>query len=236
MVRLLLEQDTSGELHLLAFKEAAEAGHLDAVEVFLQHHVQYAQSDLALEYCVRRHQLHVFDRLVGISSDKARGNALTVAASEGLMLVVEHLLISSNSFPPAVLQNALNQAAINGHLDIVKKLTPLTTCNAISDALVCAVLNNRLRIVMYLLPLSDPKYNNSKALQYAVEDKKFDIADMLYPLSDPQVVLDNMILELGLQPGDAALQYLEDRFENERVRKVLSSEVTQTNRAINRKM
>ena len=235
LLRVLLQEDTSETLHTLAFKEAAEAGHLDAVNVFLEHDPQYAQSDLALQYCVKHNHIHVFDRLVDISSDRARALALPQASSQGLMSVVESLMDSATLFP-GVLQNALENAACEGYLDIVQQLTERTPFDERSQALSYAVANNHISVVKYLLPLCDPKFNGSQALQYAVEERNVEIADLLYPFSNPHAALNNLMEDLDLKPGDAALEYLESRIENERINKVLSSEVAQSTRVINRKM
>lgn len=224
MVRLLLEKDTSGELHLLAFKEAAEAGHLATVNVFLNHNEEYAQSLLALEYCVLRRRMDVFDRLVDISSPTACERALRVGAGEGLITVVAKLFTHVED--TEVLAHALSLAAANDHLQIVKTLLPVVPFENRSEALAQAVLHHHILLAMYLIPLCDPKGNNSQALQYAVEEKLFDIADVLYPLSDPQTALNCMRENWTLQHEDGHLQYLEDRIESERLKKVLSSEVS----------
>lgn len=235
LLRVLLQEGTGETLHTLAFKEAAEAGHLNVINVFLEHDPQYAQSDLALQYCVKRNHMHVFNRLVDISADYARALALPQASGQGLMSVVENLLDSAILFP-GILQNALNNAAREGHLDITQRITDHTPFSERSQALAYAASNNHISVVKYLLPLCDPKFNDSQALQYAVEEGNIEIADLLYPFSNPHAALNNLMEDLELQPGDAAVEYLEVRIENERINKVLSSEVAQSTRVINRKI
>lgn len=235
-VRLLLEADPENRIssqHMLAFKEAAEAGHLDTVNVFLEHNAEYAQSHLALEYALLRHQLHIFDRLVDISCTTAHNRALPVAAAEGFASVVDKLIAQVND--PTYLSSALTHAASNNHLQIVKTLLPLVPFEKRSEALSRAVINKHTEIIQYLIPLCEPKSNRSQALQFAVEDQLFDIADMLYPVSNPQDALECMMMELELEPGHSTIQYLENRIESERLKNVLSVEVS-SQRIMSKKM
>lgn len=235
-VRLLLEADPANRIslqHMLAFKEAAEAGHLDTINVFLDHNAEYAQSHLALEYALLRHQLHIFDRLVDISCTTAHNRALPVAAAEGFASVVDKLIPHVND--PTYLSSALKLAASNNHLQIVKTLLPWVPFEKRPEALSQAVINKHKEIVLYLIHLCEPKSNHSRALQFAVEDELFDIADMLYPVSNPQDALECMMMELELEPGHSIIRYLEDRIESERLKKVLSVEVS-SKRIMSKKM
>lgn len=235
-VQHLLEDDPDNLIsvnHMLAFKEAAEAGHLDTVNVFLNHNKEYAQSHLALQAALLHHHLPVFDRLVDISCTIAHNQALPAAAAEGFVTVVDKLLTYVDD--QQTLEAALSHAASNNHLPIVKTLLPSVPFEKRFEALVQAVLHNNKEIVVYLIPLCDPKGNNSRALQFAVEEKLFDIADMLYPLSNPQEALECILEDWDLKPGDPLTQYLEDRIESDRLKDVLSREVSSP-RAIAKKM
>ena len=235
-VQHLLESDPSNRVsinHMLAFKEAAEAGHLDIVNIFLNHNKEYAQCHLALEYALLRHHLHIFDHLVDISCTVAHNRALPVAASEGFVSVVDKLLTYVDHSHS--LASAMAHAASNNHLQIVKRLLPLVPFEERAEALSQAVIHKNREVIVYLIPLCDPKSKHSQALQFAVEDQSFDIADMLYPFSNPQEALECMMMDLELNSGDFRIQYLEDRIESERLKNVLSQQVS-SSRATLKKM
>lgn len=216
IVKLLLENDPDKHvpvLYPMAFKEAAEAGHLDTVNVFLAHSIDYAQSHLALSFALMRGHIHVFDRLVGISNSQARNSALSAAAAGGFVPAVKELL--KHITDPDILADGLEKAALTGHLEIVELLTLFVSEEKRSSALVLAIAHHHDPVIMHLLPLCDAKYNNSEALQVAVEEQLWDVADLLYPLSDPYAAFVNLMDYIDEEGKGPAFQYFEKYFSTQ---------------------
>jgi len=231
LVRCLLENDPDKNiLYSMAFKEAAEAGHLDTVNVFLEHNIEYAQSHLALQFALMRGQIHVFDRLIGISNAHARNSALGPAAVGGFVDAVKELLkyITDSD----ILADALEKASITGHLEIVELLEPLVPKDKRSSALVMAISHHHYPVIMHLLPLCDPKDNNSEALQAAVEEQLWDVADLLYPISDPYTAFERLIEDLDDEAKGPIIEYFDKKMfveQNQRITQALESQETPRN-------
>ena len=84
----------------------------------------------------------------------------------------------------------LIEASNLGSIDIVKKLIPVSEPKTDNSiALRCAAFYGYKEIVQLLLPVSDPKVNDSEALQRAAEFGYLDIVKILIPVSDYQLVL-----------------------------------------------
>lgn len=209
LVRWLLESDSDNILYPMAFKEAAEAGHLDTVNVFLEHNIAYAQSHLALQFALMRGHIHVFDRLIGISNSTARNNALGPAAAGGFIGAVKELLKDVSDSD--ILADGLEKASIAGHLEIVELLAAVVPKDKRSSALVMAISHHHHPIIVHLLPLCDPKDNNSEALQAAVEEQLWDVADLLYPISDPHAALENLMMVLEDDFNGPAMEYFDKK-------------------------
>lgn len=78
-----------------------------------------------------------------------------------------------------------------------------------------AVLNNYHSCVKLLLPTVDPKFNDSLALQVACLKRHTDLIDLLYPVSDVDLVL----AVLKDQSHDCSI--LEDKIQQERLHTTL---------------
>ena len=88
----------------------------------------------------------------------------------------------------------LIQACIRGNLEEVKRLIPVSDPKANnSSALRLAAEHGHIDIVKLLLPVSDPKALNSEALFEAAVYQRIDIVQMLIPVSDYTMVLQNML-------------------------------------------
>lgn len=216
VVKSLLENDPDKHVSVLypmAFKEAAEAGHLDTVNVFLAHNIEYAQNHLALSFALMRGHIHVFDRLVGISNVQARNNALSAAASGGFVPAVKELLKHISDCD--ILADGLEKAALVGNLEIVELLTPLVPEDKRPAALVLSIAHQNYPVIRHLLPLCDPKHNNSEALQTAVEEQLWDVADLLYPISDPYAAFENLMEYVDEECKNHAIEYFNKYFSVE---------------------
>lgn len=87
----------------------------------------------------------------------------------------------------------LLQASQLGDVDTVKKLIPLSDPKAEdSYALRAAAHNGHKDIVELLIPVSNPKAKNSYALQWAAEKGHKEIVELLIPVSDYHIVLQSM--------------------------------------------
>lgn len=238
IVRYLLENDPDKNvLYSMAFKEAAEAGHLETVNVFLEHNIEYAQSHLALPFALTHGHIHVFDRLIGLSNTQACNSALGPAAAGGFIDAVKELL--KHITHPDLVTDGLEKAAIAGHLDIVELLAPLMPKEKRSFSLVLAISHHHHPIIRHLLPLCDPKDNNSEALQAAVEEHLWDVADQLYPISDPHVAFENLMMNLEEDAKGPAIEYFDKKMflkQKEVLTKALENEDTNTGKRNTKKM
>jgi len=238
IVRFLLENDPDKNvLYSMAFKEAAEAGHLETVNVFLEHNIEYAQSHLALQFAITRGQIHVFDRLIGLSNSQARNSALGPAAAGGFIDAVKELL--KHITAPDLVADGLEKAAMAGHLEIVELLAPLVAREKRSFSLVLAISHHHYPVIRHLLPLCDPKENNSEALQAAVEEHLWDVADQLYPISDPHVAFENLMTNLEEGAKGSAIEYFDKQMfwkQKEVLTKALENEDTNTGKKNTKKM
>ncbi|WP_447896642.1 ankyrin repeat domain-containing protein [Stenotrophomonas acidaminiphila] len=81
----------------------------------------------------------------------------------------------------------LQRAALNGDVDEVKRLIPVSDPKADdSYALSIAAMNGHLECVKALIPVSDPKADESEALKLAAERGHADCVELLIPVSDPK--------------------------------------------------
>lgn len=96
---------------------------------------------------------------------------------------------------------ALRQAAYNGHADILELLIPLSDPKANnSEALRWAAQWGHTDCVILLLPVSDPKANNSEALRRAASKGHAECVKRLIPVCDPKA-LDSHALMLAASNG-----------------------------------
>lgn len=86
-----------------------------------------------------------------------------------------------------------------------------------------AVLHGHTDRVELLIPLSDPKADNSKALFLAVINEYTDCIDLLWPVSDVAIVLQELKKEYGDDWSELEERYLEDLAEQQNL--TLSHEV-----------
>ena len=121
----------------------------------------------------------------------------------------------------------LVQTAENGDAVEVQRLIPVSDPKANnSAALRFASSNGHLKCVKLLIPVSNPKANNSYALQAAVENGHTRCVELLYPVSDPVVALKQLQHDY---PNDYnAWGQLQHMIDAERVRNTLNAEVGTT--------
>lgn len=112
---------------------------------------------------------------------------LSMAAAQNDLPTVQLLLpysnpLNNNSMP-------LRRAAIRGHYDMVAFLIPISEPSALkSAALLRAVENHDLKMVQLLLPHCNPRTRRSEFLLRCVYNDLKDIAKVLWPLSDVEMV------------------------------------------------
>lgn len=108
----------------------------------------------------------------------------------------------SNSVVSTLLQNMplLIKSAEKGHIKQLKKLVPpeafepenalsLRVKNTFGTALCKAAYEGHLQIVQFLLPISNPKSNNSEALRLAAHQNNKDIIRELIPFSNTEAAI-----------------------------------------------
>ena len=124
-------------------------------------------------------------RLIPLSDPTCNDSqALVCAASGGHTQCVRVLI------PVSVLKSpALNLAAGKGYTQCVKLLLPVYDLKAKSSALFWATANGHTDCVKLLILASDPKVDNSFALQKAVANAHQSCIDLLYSVSDPHAAL-----------------------------------------------
>ena len=81
----------------------------------------------------------------------------------------------------------LIQAAESGDAVEVQRLIPISNPKANdSQALQCAAFDGHIKCVKLLIPVSDPKTHNSAALQMAARNGHTQCVQLLIPVSDPK--------------------------------------------------
>ncbi len=130
-------------------------------------------------------RIEAVKRLLGKGADSmADGSLALQAAAENGHLEIVKLLLPVSD-PKADNSFALQAAAEYGHLQIVKLLLPVSEPKAGGHwTLQLASMNGHLEIVRLLLPVSDPKSGKSSALQAAAEYGHLQIVKLLLPFSD----------------------------------------------------
>ncbi len=82
---------------------------------------------------------------------------------------------------------AIQTAASNGQLDILKELLSVSTdIHVNTHALQGAAENGHVECVRQLIPASDPKENDSLSLQWAAYNGHVECVRLLMPVSDPE--------------------------------------------------
>ena len=97
--------------------------------------------------------------------------------------------------------NALRWAARKGHKECVELLIPVSEPKAEeSEALREAADMGHKEIVELLIPVSDPKVNESEALRWAADRGHKECVELLLPLSDPMAI-DSWALRVAARNG-----------------------------------
>lgn len=112
-------------------------------------------------------------------------------------------LIAQGADPKAQRSHALLRAAINGHVETVKLLIPLSDPRAGSSSpLRMAAASGRADCVRLLIPVSNPKDVNSGALAWAAANGHAECAKLLIPVSTP-LTQNPQALNLAIAGGHA---------------------------------
>lgn len=208
----------------------------------------------------RNGDLSEVQRLIEVVDPKSNNSAaLQMAASQGHAEIVKLLIPVSD--PLAYQSNALLMALDNKHAACVELLAAVsnvhhghfyaaseTGCWAcfqplintehnpelIQQAFVRAARFGHLGLMQHLMERVDPKYKDSLALKWALMGEHHACVEVLYPVSDPQVVVQYFDRSAERAPG--FLEPLKQRMEADRLRGVLSSVVNQTSVSYIKKM
>lgn len=86
----------------------------------------------------------------------------------------------------------LFSAVVNRYTYAVECLAPKSGTTQNNHSLGAAVSQKYIDGVKLLLPIADPRYNDSACLQRAVLNKDAEMFELLYPLSDAKVALQGL--------------------------------------------
>lgn len=138
----------------LAFRMAAEHGHLDII-MYLEGMIKDTSVyDKALVHAAKNGHLSIIKHLIGLGAKIINEDALSYAASNGHLEVVKYL-IEKGADIHGNHEEALKQAASEQHWNIVKYLIELGADLHISDEFVlkCAVLQENIKMMKWLINL-----------------------------------------------------------------------------------
>lgn len=93
---------------------------------------------------------------------------------------------------------AVAGAAAYGHMDILTHLLPLSSLELNSEALKRAAHKGQRECLEILIPVSDPKHEDSEALYLAVASENIHCIKLLLPVSDP-TAMNSQALQLAVQ-------------------------------------
>lgn len=119
----------------------------------------------------------------------------------------------------------LINAVYGGHVECVRLLIPVSNPKDYNKALWFASGRDSVECVKLLLEVADPLHNNSQALQSAVIHKNQEIVDLLYPLSDPDAALKQILNKFKQTVGSSPYQDFIDRVEEGRFKRELTKAV-----------
>jgi len=118
---------------------------------------------------------------------KWKADKIILGEREEITIEVIKRLINEGADPTVDNNYPLRYAALNGYINIVKLLIPVSDGKASNNiALKYAAYNGHVEIVKLLIPVSNPKANNSEALRYAAEYGHTEVVKLLIPVSDPK--------------------------------------------------
>lgn len=97
--------------------------------------------------------------------------------------------------------NLLEYAAEHGNVDDVRRLIPISDPRAHdSRALQCAARYGYTQCVELLIPVSDPKAGNNEALRWGAMNGHTQCVELLIPVSDPKA-MDSQALQSAVRYG-----------------------------------
>ena len=114
----------------------------------------------------------------------------------------------------------VKQAAHLGHADIVERFLPFisdpigrTHKDIRDEALIASVRAGRHEVARLLLPISDPKTYESRALFHACANQDHEMIDLLWDVSDPKAAFDNCLNMVDLGGNKIAAGYIKKRMQ-----------------------
>lgn len=210
-----------------SLKKAAEHNHIECVSFLINHVDPKYHNSLALRYAALGGHAQLVEMLIDVSEPADLNSAaLRDAAMLGHAQCVELLIPVSKHF-----ERALITAVEHEHVSCVRLLAPHIDITK-TDILTRAVQNKDIECVRILLPYSDPKFCNSDALQWASHHNNQDIFDLLYPVSDPQAALDEM---LSQGPPSEYTNMLEARIKVQLEKEFIEQQLDASNKLNQRK-
>jgi len=182
-VKILIEVSDPLANNCAALMKAVEGRHVECVKLLLPVSNPNANQGRALELAVYNHDEECVRLLAQVADDTNFNYVLGVAAAYGDTISV----------------NILLEYHLDHHIDE----------KAVNSALAVAVGHGHHDTVHALLPWCNVKDNCSFALQTALRQKQYTIAELLYPLSDPHDAL--WAMEQLNNPQDQhCVQWLEE--------------------------
>lgn len=170
-----------------ALVEAAKNGHATCVKALLSMCKNERENQRALLHAFRNDHAQCVKLLLPYYAGLEKDHMLLMTAASAGRFDMVRILAQVSPQPP--INDALIAAAIGGHYECAEELLDKASSTAKSDALARAALNGYVQLVELLIPVSDPKSNDSKALKHAVMGKHPQCIELLLEVSDTQKVL-----------------------------------------------
>lgn len=139
--------------------------------------------DWAICEAIKNHQTEIVQQLLTVAQPHILMLTLSVVNGQDdiFALLLPKMDVQGHSGP-------LMAAALLGRTEMLSALIPFASQKIATQALGEAVRRGQAEATKLLLPVSDPKENDSYALRCAVENGHTDIVELLIPVSNPKAL------------------------------------------------
>lgn len=121
------------------------------------------------------------------------------------------------------IRSILIGAVRSDSLDVVQYLLPLSKTRYVNEAFIHAVDFKNKRMVDFLLPYFEPKFNKNEGLRTAIATGDSYFIDLLYPISNPKNALQEFLNSEGPRENyTTLLNIMEEKKAQETKSKILS--------------